>query len=250
MTEEPKELNPAEKFITSQRRSFPSLFSSDLAVLLNLLASPRRSYDWDEDGNIICQYGQQLKESFTDEGWKYMRNAHNRDIPCSWQEPHPDSPLIHIPDNVAGHWDSAIYDLCSWVEDLDQTAMMEWIRLGVSFGKYVLEYKLRDIENYRNGFNHTAKVLKLTKQRLTDIRVMQIKKVIDGARPSIIAPGVQVYHRDYASTDRAIVKLVSLVPLPDSDPVRVAVLDRALVNGQSSVLPVSCLVPLTHPPLS
>lgn len=239
---------PAEQFIETHRRAFPSLYESDNDVLLCMLSQSRHSYDWDEAGQLQCNYNLKMEESFTAKGWKYMENSRSDKVPTSWTEPKTDSPLLHIPDNIEDSWSSAISGLCYWIAKLKDENVRSWIYLNQEFNNYAEPYKTQHCVSYYSAYERVKAACAHIQQRLKDIKIAKSTKERESTKPNQVCKGVEVYHKGYASTDTAKVIDEGSIVI-NGDHVAVAILSRKLVNNTRRICPKADLVPLTHPPI-
>lgn len=239
--------NAAEAFITVRRRAYPSLFWTDDDVLLDILARTAHDVVWDVDGNIK-ELGRGVdgeKDSFTDEGWKYMDNASYGRMRTSWQEPAHSSPFCQIPDNISAAWESKLSHLCYCIERIKDEAMLTWITTHYEFQSIGAEYKQAEIDRNYGAYLKVKAALALTAQRLRDINTAKQAEASAKVKPWQVAPSVVVHHKECASTETAIVVSVASMPTGVNEVTVVAVLDRPLRG--SVVIRVSDLTPLTHP---
>lgn len=234
--------NAAEEFITSQRRAFPSLYPTDLHFLTHLASSS--DYDWNEKGNIYYKYEEELKESFTERGWKDMRFAHNLTPPFDWSQHHTNSPLMGIPDHISNDWLEEIRDFNYSLCQLKDDDMLTYLTVLQNFGGYNSQYKKDNIERNYSAFIKLKAAIALSNQRCIDILNARYRE----EKPNIFKPRVEVgavvHHRLKASTETANVVSLATVPL-DSDNIQVAVLDKPL--KESIVVRVADLIALSSP---
>ncbi len=247
----PKQKTPdvAQAFITKRRRAYPSLYWTDSDVVLWLLGSSAYDVAWDEEGNIKEIRGvaeEDLKESFTDEGWDYMELALESRMKASWTEPHESSPIIHIPDNISDAWEDKISSLCYRVERINDADMLAWITLHQKFGGSMESYQRDNVNRSYKAFLAVKAALALIKQRLLDIRLAKHATKMAKQMPYQVVAGVTVHHKGFASTETAVVVSVASMPLSAGESMGVAILDRP-IRG-SLILPTADLKPLTHPP--
>ena len=242
--------DPAEEFITLRRRSYPTLYPSDNSFLLDLLARNADDYFWDETGNVKAACGERLRESFTEEGWKYMCNNSASEVPVCWQEPRAESLICNIPENISRSWASKISSLCFFVKNLEAADVKEWIRLHQRFGGGAEAMQRDQADSSYQSFLKVKVRLELVWQRLIDIAQKDAEKERHKTKPWNVAPGVLVHHKDYASAETATVTVVGSIPHPTdaSSRIAVAVLDKPLVNGTTRIVPSASLVPLSFPP--
>lgn len=163
---DPQPLDPrnANAYMKHVRRQFPSLFPTDLHVVLRILEGGSWDYEW-VDGFLIDKSPSSEPYDITEAGWPSLELAFSSLPPEFWRPPDSNSPLFKIPDDIQDCWFEVLNReagrVIKWFEIGGGTPIADWIRATVRLRS---PNDISD-ESYL-AFLRSVKAFKVIKERL------------------------------------------------------------------------------------
>ena len=158
----------AKAFIRTHRMRFLSLYRSDLAFLANICSSS--AYSW-KNGKIVSEYEPTGENQLTEKGWESFENSDY--IPYSLNDPHTNSPIFHIPDDISNEWMEEISMFVFLLDRITEKEFRKYCVANLALKRYSVEATKQHIDRYVSGFVRTKKLLadKEVSKRLAAIGV-------------------------------------------------------------------------------